>query len=40
MCNKIAKIQQQYKCFIDILLDIGGPVGDTGKKIKEELTGK
>ena len=42
-CRSILEIQQRYKCFIDILLDIGGPVGDTGKKIKEELanlTGK
>ena len=43
MCNKIVKIQQQYKCFIDILLDIGRPVEDTGNEIKEKLvklTGK
>ena len=42
-CSSILEIQQCYKCFIDILLDIGGPVGDTGKKIEEELanlTGK
>ena len=41
--SSILEIQQRYKCFIDILLDIGGPVGDTGKKIEEELanlTGK
>ena len=37
-CRSISDIQQRYKCFIDILLDIGGPVGDTGKEIKEELT--
>ena len=42
-CRSVLEIQQQYKCFIDILLDIGGPVGNTGKEIKEELaklTGK
>ena len=42
-CRSISEIQQRYKCFIDILLDIGGPVGDTGKEIEEELanlTGK
>ena len=37
-CRSILEIQQRYKCFIDILLDIGGPVGDTGKEIEEELT--
>ena len=37
-CRSISEIQQRYKCFIDILLDIGGPVGDTGKEIEEELT--
>ena len=36
-CRSILEIQQRYQCFIDILLDIGGPVGDTGGKIKEEL---
>ena len=42
-CRSILEIQQRYKCFIDILLDIGGPVGDTGKEIEEtlaNLTGK
>ena len=42
-CRSILEIQQRYECFIDILLDIGGPVGDAGKEIKEELaklTGK
>ena len=38
LCRSILEIQQRYKCFIDILLDIGGPVGDTGKEIEEELT--
>ena len=37
-CRSISEIQQRYKCFIDILLDIGGPVGDTGKEIEKELT--
>ena len=37
-CKSISEIQQRYKCFINILLDIGGPVGDTGKEIEEELT--
>ena len=43
LCRSILEIQQRYKCFIDILLDIGGPVGDTGKEIEAELanlTGK
>ena len=42
-CRSISEIQQRYKCFIDILLDIGGPVGDTGKEIEgklSNLTGK
>ena len=42
-CKSISEIQQRYKCFIDILLDIGGPVGDSGKEIEAELanlTGK
>ena len=38
LCRSILEIQQRYECFIDILLDIGGPVGDTGKEIKKELT--
>ena len=37
-CGSILEIQQRYKCFIDILLDIGGPVGDTGKEIEEKLS--
>ena len=37
-CRSILEIQQRYKCFIDILLDIGGPVGDTGKEIEEKLS--
>ena len=37
-CRSILEIQQRYKCFIDILLDIGGPVEDTGKEIEEELS--
>ena len=37
-CRSISEIQQRYKRFIDILLDIGGPVGDTGKEIEAELT--
>ena len=36
--GSISEIQQQYKCFIDILLDIGGPVRDTGKEIEEKLS--
>ena len=32
-CRSISEIQQRYKCFIDILLDIGGPVEDIGKEI-------
>ena len=37
-CRSISEIQQRYKCFIDILLDIGGPVGDTGKEIEKKLS--
>ena len=37
-CRSISEIQQRYKCFIDILLDIGGPVGDAAKEIKEKLS--
>ena len=37
-CRSISEIQQRYKCFIDILLDIGGPVGGTGKEIEEKLS--
>ena len=37
-CRSISEIQQRYKRFIDILLDIGGPVGDTGKEIEEKLS--
>ena len=36
-CRSISEIQQRYKCFIDILLDIGGPVGDVGNEIKKKL---
>ena len=42
-CGSISEIQQRYKCFIDILLDIGGPVEVVGKEIEEillNLTGK
>ena len=42
-CRSILEIQKRYKCFIDILLDIGGPVADVGKEIQEKLaniTGK
>ena len=39
-CRSISEIQQQYKCFIDILLDIGGPVEVFGKEIEGKLTGK
>ena len=42
-CRSISEIQQRYKRFIDILLNIGGPVGVVGKEIEEELanlTGK
>ena len=37
-CGSISEIQQRYKCFTDILLDFGGPVGDTGKEIEEKLS--
>ena len=37
-CGSISEIQQRYKCFIGILLDFGGPVGDAGKEIKEKLS--
>ena len=37
-CRSILEIQQRYKRFIDIFLDIGGPVGDTGKEIEEKLS--
>ena len=37
-CRSILEIQQRYECFFDILLDIGGPVGDTGKEIEEKLS--
>ena len=37
-CRNISEIQQRYKCFIDILRDIGGPVEDTGKEIEEKLS--
>ena len=37
-CKSISEIQQRYKCFIDILLDIDGPVKDTGKEIEEKLS--
>ena len=37
-CRSISEIQQRYKCFIDILLDIGGPVGDIGKEVEEKLS--
>ena len=37
-CGSILEMQQRCKCFIDILLDIGGPVGDTGKEIEEKLS--
>ena len=41
-CRSISEIQQRYKCFIDILLDIGGVVRVVGKEIEEltNLTGK
>ena len=41
-CRSISEIQQRYKCFINILLDIGGPVADTGNEIEElaNITGK
>ena len=37
-CRSISEIQQRYKRFIDILLDIGGPVGDIGKEIENRLS--
>ena len=37
-CRSISEIQQRYKCFIDILLDIGGPIEDVGKDIEEKLS--
>ena len=36
-CRSISEIQQRYKHFIDILLDIGGPVGVIGKEIEANL---
>ena len=42
-CRSVSEIQQRYQRFIDILLDISGPVGDTGKEIEgklSNLTGK
>ena len=38
LCRSISEIQQQYECFIDILLDIGGLVEVAGREIEEELT--
>ena len=43
LCGSILEIQQRYKCFTDILLDLGRPVGVVGKEIEEilsNLTGK
>ena len=37
-CRSISDIQQRYKCFIDILLDIGGPVKVVGNEIEEKLS--
>ena len=37
-CRSISEIQQRYKCFIDILLDIGGPVEVVGKELEEKLS--
>ena len=37
-CKSISEIQQRHKCFIDILLDIGGPVRVVGKEIEERLS--
>ena len=37
-CRSILEIQQRYKCFIDILLDIGGPVEVVGNEIEEKLS--
>ena len=42
-CRSISEIQQRYKRFVNILLDIGGSVAGVGNEIKEELanlTGK
>ena len=38
LCGSHLKIQQQYKCFIDILLDLGEPISNVGKQIEEKLT--
>ena len=38
LCMSILEIQQRYECFIDILLNIGGPVEVAGKEINKELT--
>ena len=37
-CGSILEIQQRYKCFTDILLDLSGPVGVAGKEIEEKLS--
>ena len=37
-CRSILEMHQRCKRFIDILLNIGGPVGDTGKEIVEKLS--
>ena len=39
-CGSILEIQQRYKSFNDILLDIGGPVADAEKKLEEKLKEK
>ena len=38
LCRSSLEIQQRYKCFTDILLDIGGPVGVAGKEIEKKLS--
>ena len=37
-CESISEIQQRYKRFIDILLDLDGPVEVVGKEIEEKLS--
>ena len=38
LCRSHLEIQQQYKCLIDILLDLGEPMSNVGKQIEEKLT--
>ena len=38
LCRSHLEIRQQYKYFIDIILDLGEPVSKVGKQIEEKLT--